>query len=41
VNRQLERLADDKRVFWLHLSAEGYATWAKAMQPKIEELIKP
>jgi sialate O-acetylesterase len=66
VNRQIEKLADNKQVFWLnlnehfldsddsisrrlfkdekphpiHLSEEGYETWAKAMQPKIEELTK-
>ena len=65
VNRQIEKLADDKRVFWLnlgehffesdgtlqkrlfldekpfpiHLSTEGYKTWAAAMQPRIKELI--
>ncbi len=66
VNRQIEKLADNQKVFWLdlskiflepdgtlsnplfkeekpfpiHLSAEGYEAWAKAMQAKIEELIK-
>jgi sialate O-acetylesterase len=66
VNRQIEKLADQKQVFWLdlsqhflepdgtlskrlfmdekpfpiHLTAEGYEAWAKAMQPKIEELTK-
>ncbi len=66
VNQQIEKLADQKQVFWLdlsehflesdgtlskrlfqeekpypiHLAAEGYETWAKAMQPKIEELMK-
>jgi sialate O-acetylesterase len=66
VNRQIEKLADNQKVFWLdlgehfiepdgtlskplfmdekpfpiHLSAEGYEAWAKAMQPEIEELIK-
>lgn len=66
VNRQIEKLADQKQVFWLdlsqsflesdgtlskqlfqeekpypiHLSAEGYEAWAKAMQLKVEELMK-
>jgi lysophospholipase L1-like esterase len=66
VNRQIEKLADQKQVFWLdlsqhfletdgtlstrlfqdekpypiHLDAAGYVAWAKAMQPKIEELIE-
>ncbi len=66
VNRQIEKLADNQKVFWLdlsehflesdgtltkrlfqdekpypiHLNAEGYQAWAKAMQLKIEELMK-
>jgi lysophospholipase L1-like esterase len=66
VNRQIEKLADNQKVFWLdlsehflesdgtltkrlfqdekpypiHLNAEGYQAWAKAMQPKIEEMMK-
>lgn len=66
VNRQIEKLADNQKVFWLdlsphflesdgtlskrlfqdekpypiHLNAEGYQAWAKAMQPKIYELMK-
>jgi lysophospholipase L1-like esterase len=66
VNRQIEKLADQKQVFWLdlskhfletdgtlstrlfqdekpypiHLDAAGYEAWAKAMQPKIKELIE-
>lgn len=66
VNRQIEKFADNKKVFWLnlsehflesdgtlskrlfqdekpypiHLNAEGYEAWAKAMQPKIEALMK-
>jgi lysophospholipase L1-like esterase len=66
VNRQIEKLADNQKVFWLdlsqhfldsagtlskrlfkdekpfpiHLTAEGYEVWAKAMQPRIEELMK-
>lgn len=66
VNRQIEKFADNKKVFWLdlsphflesdgtlskrlfqdekpypiHLNAEGYQAWAKAMQPKIDELMK-
>ena len=66
VNRRIEKLADNRKVFWLdlaehflepdgalstalfmdekpfpiHLTAEGYEAWAKAMQSKVEELIK-
>jgi lysophospholipase L1-like esterase len=66
VNRRIEKLADNQKVFWLdlgehflepdgtlstalfmdekpfpiHLTAEGYEAWAKAMQPKVEELIE-
>jgi sialate O-acetylesterase len=66
VNRQIQKLTDNKQVFWLnlsehfldadgallmrmfqdekpyaiHLSAEGYETWANAMQSKIEGLMK-
>jgi len=66
VNRQIEKFADNQKVFWLdlsehflesdgtlskrlfqdekpypiHLNAKGYEAWAKAMQAKIEELMK-
>jgi sialate O-acetylesterase len=66
VNRQIKKLADNQKIFWLdlgehfldskgallkplfkdekpfpiHLTAEGYEAWAKAMQPTIEELMK-
>jgi sialate O-acetylesterase len=66
VNRQIEKLVDHKRVFWLnlsehflesdgtlskrlfqdekpypiHLTTEGYETWAQAMRAKIKELIE-
>jgi lysophospholipase L1-like esterase len=66
VNRQIKKLADNQKVFWLdlsphfldsdgtlstplfkdekpfpiHLTAEGYEAWAKAMRPTIEELMK-
>ncbi len=66
VNRQIRKLADNQKIFWLdlgehfldsdgalskplfkgekpfpiHLTAEGYEAWAKAMQPTIEELMK-
>jgi lysophospholipase L1-like esterase len=66
VNRRIEKLADNQKIFWLdlgkhfiepdgtlskplfmdekpfpiHLTAEGYEAWAKAMQAKVEELIK-
>jgi sialate O-acetylesterase len=66
VNRRIEKLADNRKVFWLdlaehflepdgalstalfmdekpfpiHLTAEGYEAWAKAMQSKVGELIK-
>jgi sialate O-acetylesterase len=66
VNRQIAKLGDNKKVFWLdlgqhflqpdgslskhlfkdekpypiHLNDEGYEAWAKAMQPKVEELTK-
>jgi lysophospholipase L1-like esterase len=66
VNHKIEKLADNKKVFWLdlsehflesdgtlskrlfqdekpypiHLNAKGYEAWAKAMQAKIEELMK-
>uniref|UniRef100_UPI003783841A GDSL-type esterase/lipase family protein n=1 Tax=Prosthecobacter sp. TaxID=1965333 RepID=UPI003783841A len=66
VNRQIKKLADNQKIFWLdlsqhflepdgtlskrlfmdekpypiHLSAEGYEAWAKAMRLKVEELMK-
>ncbi len=66
VNRQIKKLADNQKIFWLdlsqhflqpdgtlskplfkdekpfpiHLTAEGYEAWAKAMRPQIEELMK-
>jgi lysophospholipase L1-like esterase len=66
VNRQIEKLVDNKKVFWLdlsehflesdgtlskrlfqdekpypiHLTAAGYEVWAKAMQPKVKELME-
>jgi lysophospholipase L1-like esterase len=30
----------DEKPFPIHLNAEGYEAWAKAMQPKVEELIE-
>ena len=35
-----KRLFQDEKPYPIHLSAEGYEAWAKAMQPKIEELMK-
>lgn len=66
VNRQIKKVADNQKVFWLdlsphfldsdgklstplfkeekpfpiHLTAEGYEAWAKALEPTIEELMK-
>jgi sialate O-acetylesterase len=36
----LERLFMDEKPHPIHLTVEGYETWAKAMQPKIQELTK-
>ena len=33
-------LFKDEKPFTIHLTAEGYEAWAKAMQPAIEELMK-
>jgi hypothetical protein len=35
-----KRLFQDEKPYPIHLSTEGYATWAKAMQTKIDGLIR-